>query len=398
MAAELNETTSGAQCAPPEGNAMSMSIEKKIVSYAVASVSATQSRQQNAAKQHFRDEADRRLVIGKVPDLKGVLRWEKRPQAASGHPAHIYMVDSPTGSFAVVISHIHSGHDASPFEVWIVGDGAPRGMSALAKSISMDMRTLDRAWLLKKLQALQKVDDQHFNITMPDGIEIEVKSSVEAVSKLIEFRCRELGVFDDANGETPLIDALMSKREPKTTADGTMAWSVDVHNPHTNDDCVLYLKEAELDDGQRRPFSVWLSGAYPKSLDSICKSLSLDMRVVDPAWVLRKVDQLIDLVEQKAAFRAQIPGGSGGKTAEYPSTVAYIASLIRHRFRMLGHCNGNGQPAGKTALSVIENNVLKKASEKSLGGANCTECGAVGAVTKSAGCDTCTACGASRCS
>ena len=57
------------------------------------------------------------------------------------------------------------------------------------------------------------------------------------------------------------------------------------HNPRAGDDFVLILKELQLPGEQRRPYSVWMAGEYPRALDGLCKLLSLDMRVIDPAWV-----------------------------------------------------------------------------------------------------------------
>jgi ribonucleoside-diphosphate reductase alpha chain len=37
-----------------------------------------------------------------------------------------------------------------------------------------------------------------------------------------------------------------------------------VINHNTGDDCVLFLKELVMPDGQRRPHSMWLSGEYPE--------------------------------------------------------------------------------------------------------------------------------------
>jgi ribonucleoside-diphosphate reductase alpha chain len=48
-----------------------------------------------------------------------------------------------------------------------------------------------------------------------------------------------------------------------------MSWTVDVLNPAGGDDFVLGLKELVLPDGQRRPYSVWLSGEYPRALDGL---------------------------------------------------------------------------------------------------------------------------------
>ena len=59
---------------------------------------------------------------------------------------------------------------------------------------------------------------------------------------------------------------MFSLKEPKTGTDGTMSWTVDVLNPRTGDDFVLGLKEITLPDGVTRPYSMWLSGEYPRAL------------------------------------------------------------------------------------------------------------------------------------
>ncbi|MDZ7749383.1 MAG: hypothetical protein U5K43_11695 [Halofilum sp. (in: g-proteobacteria)] len=56
----------------------------------------------------------------------------------------------------------------------------------------------------------------------------------------------------ERTGDTPVLDALMSPKEPKTGASGTMSWTVDVLNPSTGDDFVLGLKELSL-PGRRAP-------------------------------------------------------------------------------------------------------------------------------------------------
>src|SRR5204863_1075390 len=122
--------------------------------------------------------------------------------------------------------------------------------------------------------------------------------------------------------------------------DGTISWTVDVLNPRTGDDFVLGLKEITLpmgggsEAGHTRPYSVWLSGEYPRVLDGLCKLLSLDMRVLDPAWVGMKLRKLLDFPEPLGDFMAFVPGSRKQQT--WPSTVAYLARLILHRYTMLG--------------------------------------------------------------
>lgn len=140
----------------------------------------------------------------------------------------------------------------------------------------------------------------------PEGAPVRVPSLVAGFSRLVMYRCQELGVFLNQE-DTPVLNALMSAKEPKTGPDGTTSWTVDILNPITGDDFVMGLKELVLPDGQPRPYSLWLSGEYPRVLDGLCKSLSYDMRVIDPAWVGGKLRQLLDYAEPHGDFLARDP-------------------------------------------------------------------------------------------
>ena len=71
---------------------------------------------------------------------------------------------------------------------------------------------------------------------------------------------------------------------------------------------MLGLKEITLPDGVTRPYSMWLSGDYPRALDGLCKILSLDMRVIDPAWIGMKLRKLLNYSEPLGDFLAFTPG------------------------------------------------------------------------------------------
>lgn len=344
----------------------------------------------------FVPEADRRLRLETVPKpLSASMRWQKRPHFFQGNDSRTYMVDSPNGLFGVEVGHVENGHK-EPFEVWVKGDEAPRGLSALAKSLSMDMRSHDRGWLRKKLESLAKVKGDAFNFTMPDGNEYRMPSAVAAFARLILFRCEELGAFERST-QTPILDALASKREPKTQATGATTHSFDIANVRTEETFLLTLKEAVYPDGTRRPFSVWLAGDYPKSLDGLCKSLSLDMRVVEIAWPIRKLKQLLDTVEPNGDFMAQIPGSE--KSTFYPSTIAYIAAVILHRYKVLGLVDDEGAPSKETGVLSIEDARAQRVAVASQPhGEVCGNCQGVNTLDHSGGCTTCRACGDSKCS
>ena len=261
-------------------------------------------------------DPDRRIRLDRAtqPPLAS-LRWPGRPELPNGNPCWTYVVRHPLGDFAVFVGHIVSG-GTYPFEVWINGAEQPRGLGAIAKTLSMDMRTDDRAWLDMKLSALQKaVGDDGFEMAMPpDGRKVRVPSLVSGFAQLIRYRCNELGAFaNDGTGRTPVVDALMGPKEPKAGPDGTLSWTVDVVNHATGDDFVLFLKELVMPDGQRRPYSMWLSGEYPRVLDGLCKALSLDMRVYDPAWIGMKLRKLLNYGEPNGAFMASTPGSPSRK-------------------------------------------------------------------------------------
>ena len=109
---------------------------------------------------------------------------------------------------------------------------------------------------------------------------------------------------------------------------------MDINNPTTGDDFLLHVKELMLPGGQVRPYSIWLSGNYPKVLDGLMKVLSIDMRVSDPAWIATKLRKLTSFGEVRGDFLAQVPGDI--KQQNYPSTVAYIAAVLLSRMQSLG--------------------------------------------------------------
>lgn len=375
---------------------MSVQIQQKITGYSVVQpVPATASSADATPSTSFADDADRRLRIENVPTpLAASLRWASRPNLPQGNDGRTYFIRGPEHKFFVNVGHVQNGH-AEPFEVWAMGE-APRGLSSIAKSLSMDMRSRDRGYLKAKLEALSRTKGKAFDMTMPDGLLVRCKSEVGAFAQIILSRCQELGAFDDAS-ETPVLDALMSRKEPKTTAKGATAFFCDIDNPATGDNFTLFAKEAVLPNGQRRPFSVWLSGEYPESLDGLCKTLSYDLRVVEIEWGLRKLRQLLDVTEDRGEFFAEVPG-LDGKRQSYPSTVAYIAAVILHRLQALGLVNEEGNArveSGVVSLQLVQSTAASKSVLPK--GSYCESCGGVDTRIRTGGCDVCTACSASTC-
>lgn len=342
--------------------------------------------------------ADRKIRLEKIPKpALASLRWPKRPDCHDGNPSVTYMVKHPVSPFAVFVGHIQNGHP-HPFEVWVNGEEQPRGIGALAKTLSMDMRSEDQGWLKAKLDALAKTAGQPFEMRMPgDSSQTVVASEVSALARLVSHRCNELGVFETLDeqlfsAEAPLLDAMFSAKEPKSGTDGTLSWTVDVSNPATGDDFALFLKELVLPDGSHRPYSMWMSGEYPNAFVGLCKSLSLDMRIIDPAWIGKKLRSLRNFPEPQGDFMARIPGLN--KMENQPSTVAYIARLIIHRYQMLGILDADGYPVTDMGIFDHQSEPARKNTTFSImAGKLCAECG-VKAVIKKDGCEFCSACGA----
>ncbi|HXV07281.1 MAG TPA: adenosylcobalamin-dependent ribonucleoside-diphosphate reductase, partial [Burkholderiales bacterium] len=287
-------------------------------------------------------DVDRRIRLEAAPTpALYSLRWPGRPQLPGGNPAWTYMVESPFGTFAIFVGHVENGRP-HPFEVWVNGTEQPRGLGAVAKTLSMDMRAQDKAWLRMKLDILARTaGDDAFDCPMPPkGKPTRVPSMVAAFARIVRWRVDQLGGLAKDEGSSPVLDALFTKKEPKTGTDGTMSWTVDVYNPSSGDDFLLILKELVLPNGQRRPYSVWMAGAYPRALDGLCKLLSLDMRVIDPAWIGMKLRKLLNYAEPLGDFMARVPGEE--RQQNFPSTVAYVARLMIHRYAMLGVLDERG--------------------------------------------------------
>ena len=333
-----------------------------------------------------------RLEAAPAPALMS-LRWPGRPALPDGNPAWTYMVESPFGRFAIFVGHVENGAPYA-FEVWINGNEQPRGLGAIAKTLSMDMRAQDAKWLRMKLDVLARTGGDAFDCPMPpDAKTLRVPSIVAAFARIVRYRVEKLGALANAGGMSPVFDALFATKEPKTGTDGTMSWTVDVYNQNSEDDFVLMLKELVLPNGQRRPYSMWMAGAYPKALDGLCKLLSLDMRVIDPAWIGMKLRKLLSYDEPLGDFMARVPGAE--RQENYLSTVAYVARLIIHRYAMLGILDERGFPVSDMGILEMpdDDRPAAKLEYRPVHGKLCKECGNAAVIRKD-GCEFCTACGA----
>lgn len=350
------------------------------------------------------DPANRRLALDRLPaPVLASLRWPGRPELPAGNPSWTFMVHHPFGDFALFVGE--EGSPPRPFEVWVNGAEQPRGLGALAKTLSMDLRANDAAWLALKLEQLATVaEERPFEMPFPPhGERRAFPGVVAAVAAVLRWRCEQLGALGGGapSGPTPVIDAMFSREEPRTGPSGTLAWAVDLRNPATGEDFTLTLKEVTLAGGPEggggtRPCAIGFSGNYPRALDGLARVLSLDMRVIDPAWIGMKLRKLLNYAEPLGHFMAFVPGERRQQT--WPSTVAYVARLVIHRYAMLGILDEAGFPLH--TLGVLDSPATRPAARDDgdaiaaapLAGRPCPECGAAALIRKD-GCEFCTACG-----
>jgi len=111
---------------------------------------------------------------------------------------------------------------------------------------------------------------------------------------------------------------------------------------------------------------------------------------VDPAWIGMKLRKLLNYAEPRGDFLARVPGTE--RQANYPSTVAYVAQLVIHRYAMLGILTEDGMPINAMGVVADEPRRHTVAAAPMLG-KRCTECGNH-TVIKKDGCEFCTECGA----
>ena len=370
----------------------------------LGSVLSTTPTQQPAPLTVAPGDANRRLALAAPrAAVLASLRWPGRPELPGGNAAWSFMIQHPFGSFALFVGEVPRDDELlarmQPFEVWVNGAEQPRGLGALAKTLSMDLRADDPAWLQLKLDALATVaEERSFEMPFPPhGEKRAFPGVVAATAAVVRWRCEQLGTLPPSdNAPTPVIDALFARDEPHTDTSGTLAWAVDIDNPASNERFTATLKEVTLPgpDGVAvtRPCALALSGNYPRALDGLARLLSLDMRVIDPAWIGMKLRKLLNYAEPLGHFMAFVPGQRRQQT--WPSTVAYLARLVIHRYAMLGVLDEEGYPLREMGVlaAPTSKSVAAGAAPALQAGSPCPECGNAAVIHKD-GCEFCTACG-----
>ena len=338
----------------------------------------------------------RALLAPQTANLLEELRWPRRPHYHAGSNARYYRIRHPKGPKITVF--IGETPDGEPFEIWLTGAEVPRGLTALAITLSLDMYPADRAWFSRKLAAVSTSHhpDEQFACEMPPAGETRHAPSIAAaVAMHIQYRCDELHLFDRIDRHrSPILDALVEPQRQPTTLPTTLAYFAEIKNPHTRDDLAFTLPEAipANDPGAPpRPYALHFSGRYPPAFDALARSLTLDMCVHDTAWIAWKLRKLTDLEEPQGDFMAPAPGAARQQT--YPSTIAYIATRILHRYIELGILDADGNPLDAPPAPGPATRTSSTDPTPITEGKLCTHCGHH-AVVKTGGCDQCTYCNA----
>ena len=103
-----------------------------------------------------------------------------------------------------------------------------------------------------------------------------------------------------------------------------------------------------------------------------------------------KLRKLLNYGEPNGAFMARTPGSAKSQT--YPSTIAYLAQLMIHRYAMLGILTEAGYPVEHAGVLAVPDAERAQPALRTLPGKKCPDCGNKALIRKD-GCDFCTDCG-----
>lgn len=383
---------------------MPISIEKKIVGYELApkaaSTPATTGPVTAITPSHT--DIDRRIVLKPAAGVaEASLRWPKRPQSVNGFESWTSgFITAPAGKFALSISIYRNG-SVMPFEVFALGVEQPSCSSEICRLLSKVLQTADPAFIAFHLDALKNAVEAPFPLTLPfSGKAIEVGSVGAAIATIVEAYARHIGYLHDGSHTlpSPMLDALASKREPKTEGQGGVCHFEDVLNETTGELFKVVIPEALLENGRVFPYGCWLAGRRaPAESEAMCKLISLFMRHSDPRWTAIALETLRDhrpSRTENADFWAPVPRTD--KRRNYASSWQYIAEVLLARYRQLGILDEHGRPVVQAGLFEHEPTLDFVPVVTAPKGARCPSCGEA-TLRREAGCDTCHSCSYSRC-
>ncbi|MFM2341585.1 MAG: hypothetical protein RLZZ592_1238, partial [Pseudomonadota bacterium] len=130
----------------------------------------------------------------------------------------------------------------------------------------------------------------------------------------------------------------------------------------------------------------------------------------DPGWIGMKLRKMLSIGEPLGHFMAPVPGLPPGQRRQqvWPSTVAYVARLVMHRYAMLGILDEQGFPVSEmgvlaqpdqaeeaeapASVASVASAPVSQGLHRVMAGRPCAECGNAAVIQKD-GCEFCTACG-----
>lgn len=341
-----------------------------------------------------------RLRLNSRATVADKLLWPTRPDTPEGTVGWTSPVVRTNGGakFAVTVNY-YGDQTQQPFEVLIPFAEAPRGLTAVARLLSFDMRTKDKAWLAKKLASLAQISGDPVEIKLPGkSMPITVGSPVAALARYVEIACDRVGYLTQLEStDSAMLRALVAPSEPKARhGDVGAARYFDVDNAGKGDDFRVFMAETELEDGAAWPHSVWLAGEFPAAWHGIAKLLSKDMQVADPAWIGLKLVALRQDAEPLGDFWAYCPITRKSRT--FGSTLAFVAQSILARYVALGILDENGKVVSRQQLTLFSDDVapIPVAKEEAQPGLQCPKCSERSLIVMD-GCPTCASCGFSKC-
>ena len=170
-----------------------------------------------------------------------------------------------------------------------------------------------------KLDVLAKTPgEQSFEVPFPPhGERKRVPSVVAAVAQIVRWRCGELHALDEA-GAPDLLRRRAAAPGARCDVRGRGAEDRRRRNAFVDGGCPQsrlgrgFRARFEGDHIARRTSRGPIQCGSPatiraRSMDS-CGMLSLDMRVLDPAWIGMKLRKLLDYSEPLGDFLAFVPG------------------------------------------------------------------------------------------
>ena len=286
------------------------------------------------------------------------LRWPGRPELPGGNPAWTYMIQHPHGEFALFVGELPA--EAGPSRAVRAqrcrsrcGSTAPSSRAASARwprRCRWTCAPTTPAWLKLKLDALATVaEERAFEMPMPPHGEPRLfPGVVAATAAVIRWRCEQLGCAARGRrhaGDRRDVQPRGAAHRPVGHAGvgGGREQPGQRRVVHRHPEGGAAARPARA-GFVTRPCAIGFSGNYPRALDGLARLLSLDMRVIDPAWIGMKLRKLLNYAEPLGPLHGAGAAASGASRL-WPSTVAYIARLVIHRYAMLGVLDEQRLPA-----------------------------------------------------